>query len=284
MAKRCGCKKLMEVMDEMRMRTLDPDVRMLWFDIARLMERDGMTVLRFGNSVLPLSELSRLVSRAVTETETELETKIGLLCARGLLTRDEDGAIGCPVLEQQRTRSEINRENGRRGGRPRKDGAPPGQSTMLLPINGGGGVKTEKPKPENLNGGDGGGDGPNNNKNPIHISDDQYHALGNEVLEIVGADPARSFLNYGIVKQWLHDGAPPELIKDVLREVMGRQKPNKITNLTYFTVPIAQAIRRMKPVEPEWQRRWTEDYAAWQRGGGVGPAPKFDSYKPRDAA
>ncbi|MDE1907616.1 MAG: hypothetical protein KGH75_14315, partial [Rhodospirillales bacterium] len=191
----------MDVLDEARMRTLPPDTRMLWLDIARMMQRDGIAVLRFGSQPVKPNMLSRLVFRPETETETELETKITELCERGLLAREPDGAISCPMLVQATTRSEINKINGSKGGRPRKDGQPPGQRHLLLPIDGGVAMKTEKTKLETEPRETGSSINNKDNKESFDLM-----KTGGEVLDAAGIDPARWMGNYQPVANWLRLG------------------------------------------------------------------------------
>lgn len=281
MAKRCACQQLLDVMDEARMRTLAPDVRMLWLDIARLMQRDGISVLRFGNAVVETKSLSRLVFRPETETETELESKITELCERGLLAREADGALACPVLAPSLSRSEINRINGSKGGRPRKDGAPTGQRTMLLPINGGAEVKPEKTKHET---------GHSETGDPTTllikktVSEEVFRETGQKVLDAIGVDPARSMMNYGHVRQWLADGAEPKLILEVVTTIMGRPNPPNITSLRYFDDAIKCAIAAVPEKTPDDVKAWKEAVHDWEIMGRFGRQPLLADFRKGCAA
>lgn len=282
MARKSKEKVLLDVLEEARMITLPLGTQMLWLKMARLLLRDGISVFRFGSTVLGLNGLARLLSLPETETETELKTKITELCERGLLALEADGAISCPMLAQAITRSEINRINGSKGGRPRKDGQPPGQRTMLLPINGGAQVETEKTKPETQPGESAAHTTINDKK---VVSDSEYHDVGQAVLDAVGIDPAKSFLHYGPVRGWLADGATKDLILDTVRGIMARpdMTAERVKSLKFFTSAIVEAVAKMPPKKALWEKKWEDDYRIWELTRR-GEAPRAADYRQKYAA
>lgn len=284
MAKRCVCKALMDVLDEARMLTLPPDTQMLWLRIAKMMQRDGISVLRFGNVVLKTKMIARLVSWPETESETELETKIAELCERGLLAREEDGAVSCPMLAQASTRSEINRINGSKGGRPRKN-AVPGQIPLPpMVIKGGADVKTEKTESESKPAET--GSLINNINNNSIIDSALIMETGNKVLEAAGIDPVRWMGSFSEIGNWLRWGAAPELICETVREVMARSKKTSdgIYALSYFSAAIKQAIAQQPAKTPDDEKAYNRAYEDWQLLGSIGPAPRIADFRKGEAA
>ena len=122
----------------------------------------------------------------------------------------------------------------------------------------------------------------NNHKIPIEITDKDYHALGSDVQKLVGCDPVKKWLDYGIIRQWLADGAGPELIRSVVGDIMQRQSPT-ITSLRYFNNAIAQAISSQPKVKPQWEVEWERDNRLYELTGR-GQRPMVDEYKARFAA
>lgn len=279
--------KLLEVLDNPLMATLEPDTRMLWLDIARVLQKAGISVLRFGIEVLKPKSLLRLLNRPETETETDLETKITKLCERGFLRLESDGAISCPLLAAAQTRAEINRANGLRGGRPRKDGQPPGQRTMLLPLQGGVKVETEKTetqtKPAETDAHT--SSKTINNSNDSKVSDAEYHDTGRAVLDAIGIDPARSFLHYGHVMSWLQAGASKELIVEVITRIMARPgaSAERVKSLKFFDAAIRDELTKQPKAKPEWEREWERANRLYELTGR-GERPRVEDYKRRFAA
>jgi hypothetical protein len=285
MARKNSAQMLLDVMDELRMRTLAPDVRMLWLDIARMMQRDRISVLRFGSEIVGAHRLAILVSRPETESETELETKITELCERGLLAREADGAISCPMLAQALTRAEINRENGRKGGRPRKDGAPPGQRSMpFVGVIGGTDMETKKTETE-TQARDNGISSTTTTSISKSVSESEFTEVGEMELDAIGIDRAKSFIHYGQVRQWLKDGATRELILDVVRGVMARpgMTAERIRSLNFFNAAIAEAIAKKPAPKPLWEKKWEDDYRIWELTR-KGECPRSADYRAKYAA
>lgn len=281
MTKRCACKGIYEVFAETRVRTLPLEVQALWLRIVELMQRDGVAVLRFGGVPLGLDDLARLVGFKNTETGNPFENQIEVLCARGLLAREADGAVGCALLQEQRSRAEINRENGRKGGRPPgSKNKVAGQRDMTFPqVVGGTDMapehETGKPSVNSVSS--------NNTNNNKVIDESVFRDTGEKVLALVGIDPAKSRMDYGQVRQWLADGASPELILATVRAVMERTS-NTVYSLKFFNNSIAEAMARQPVARPDWERAYFRAVAVWDGLGRFGEQPRLADFKPREVA
>lgn len=282
MAKRCASAAILDTMREPRVFTMQPGAQLLWLRLVTAMQNQNISVLRFGSDVMKPNEISMFIQLPETEIETHTETLIG----RGLLNRDQDGALICPMLAAAVTRSEINKINGSKGGRPRKDGSPPGQRTMLLPIDGGGEktkltkteteLETEMPETSTYL--------LSKSVKEVEVSsvsDTEYHETGRAALDAAGFDPARSMATYGIVRQWLADGADRDMILDVIARKM---KPG-ITTLNYFTKAIGDAIAAKPSKKPAWEKAYDIALSNWELyERGLKPMPRLADFKERAAA
>lgn len=92
MERKTMAQMLMETLDQPRIRTLEPDVRMLWLDIARMMQRNRIS--RLAGSP---KQLHVRLRRSKSESHGDLETKITKLVEVGVLLR-VGAAIVCPFL------------------------------------------------------------------------------------------------------------------------------------------------------------------------------------------
>jgi len=290
MGKRCDCGWVMEMFErDPRLAALPLAVRALWLVLVRRMQALGGAALVFNGHVPEPREVAMLVPMA----ETDLETQLAPLLARGLLVRREDGALACPMLEAQAAararRAETARINGLKGGRPRKDGQPPAQRTMPLPIPGGragGPAETqEKPtdaamgfpaKPElSL--------AEEKAKPSLAARAEEAHRIGLLAAEAAQVDPVRGGWTTGVVGQWLDAGADEALILGAIREVMARPNPpRELRGLGYFTRCILERVaeRRAAPAEvpaagwAEPAEAYVARFDAWQAAGCIGTPPQ----------
>lgn len=284
MAKKCASAAILETLRDPRVVTMAPAAQLVWIRTVTAMQNSQISVLKFGSDVMNRSGIALFIQVAESEVETHLQTIID----RGLLTRDDDGTIACPMLQQAATRSEINKLNGSKGGRPRKDASRPVQPSLMLPIPGSGGenqiTKTETKMATDAA------------QNPtyllkessnevsvshVSVSNEVFHSAGRAAFEAAGFDPAKSMANYGIVRQWLADGADEALIVDVIN----RKNKAGVTTLAYFTKAIQEAIQARPAVKPEWKKRYDAAMADWELfGRGMTPMPRLADFKERNAA
>jgi hypothetical protein len=284
MAKKCASATILETLRDPRVVTMAPAAQLVWIRVITAMQNSQISVLKFGSDIMNRSGIALFIQVAESEVETHLQTIID----RGLLTRDDDGAISCPMLVQAATRAEINRINGSKGGRPRKDASRPVQPSLMLSIPGGGTeTKITERETEMVTEGA---------QNPtyllkessseskvssVSVSSEAFQKAGRAAFEAAGFDPARSMANWGIVRQWLADGADEALIVDVITR---KRKPG-ITTLAYFTKAIAEAIQTKPPTRPQWKKRYDAAMSDWELfGRGVSPMPRLEDFQERDVA
>ncbi len=277
MARKCASAAILETLRDPRVITMPLAAQAVWMRIITAMQVSQISVLKIGSEIMNPKGIALFVGVSESEIETNLETVLG----RRLLIRDDEGAVTCPMLAASTARSEINRINGLKGGRPKKNHSPPGQGNMMLPIQGGKDeskitkMETENPDPA-----------PNSatyllkevaeSEKVSGVPETEFVRTGEAVLEVMGINRARSFMNYGLVRQWLADGADYDLILDV---VSRRNKPG-ITTLKYFSSAIAEAIAARPAKKPEWQRSYDRAMANWEcYGRGVEPMPDYRKFK-----
>ena len=95
------------------------------------------------------------------------------------------------------------------------------------------------------------------------------------MLEAMRVDPARSYLDCGLVRQWLADGATPEMILDVVTRKTGPH----VKTLKYFNAAIAEAIAAAPVATPQWEKKFNLDLQIWDATGRQGPAPRLADYR-----
>jgi hypothetical protein len=283
MARKCASAAILETLGDPRVVTMPAAAQLVWIRVVTAMQKASIGVLRFGSEIMNHSDIALFIA----VRETELETHLKTIVERGLLTIDGDGAIACPMLIQAISRSEINKINGSKGGRPRKDRSPPGQVNMMLPITGGkqetkitesgtesgteigalGGATTYLPS-ESVK-----------SESVVEVSETEFEETGRAVLAAMGVDEARSFLNYGQVRQWLADGADRELILGVVKLKTGPH----VHSLNYFNAAIKEAIAARPRRKPDWERQYEADLSTWELMGKLEKRPDYNDYRARAA-
>ena len=272
MARKCDCDVLETLLGDPRLRVLPLATRCLWVELVLAMRRLGSVGLRVGSAPMNRAQLALLVA----SSETEVEANIQPLLACGLLVEEADGALASPLLQGAAKRSEINRINGLKGGRPKGSGADRRQGHMMMPVRGGGGVETEKTETQaKLLAGARAAAATASSQASLQQS--EVMRIGDELVEIAGLDPARWAGNYGIVGIWLAAGADGPMILDVAREVAARGV--QVSTLRYFDGAVREAIAR--GAKPAYQPTLAYDRALeeWQYRNYAGPMPKLSDFK-----
>ncbi|WP_372918691.1 hypothetical protein [Sandarakinorhabdus sp.] len=285
MARRCDCSVVLEAFEgDPRLTGLSLAVRALWLVLVRRMQRIGEVALVYGSVVPDAAEVARLVPVSVTELETYLEP----LLARGLLVLRADGALACPLLEARRSRSETARINGLKGGRPRKDGSPPQQRAMMLPIVGGAARKPTEPwvSPAKLSSSFSEEEEAKQAAARAEtqmrvVTPEDVQAVGVEAAELAGLDPARGGWEYQPVRGWLQAGAGRALVCEVIGRAMARPNTPAPRGLGYFTPAILAAVAArpvaaaVVAVDPglEAADAFNARCDAWHAGHRVGEPP-----------
>lgn len=293
MGRRCHCDTLFRRLEEdVRLRTLPMAAQMLWLRLMRLAAGtsgfDG--VLRFG------SEFGFLVavSLAVSCAETDVEPALAALERRGLVERDGADALRLPDAEPAAARSEAARINGLRGGRPRRGETPEAarerrQGSLMLPMAGRAETQETKAEPN--------GESSRVAAKPIAIEAQQaadareetdWLALGPELADIAGLDPARGAWTFKPVKGWLEAGASADLIRDVVRRKVATRTGDAgpIRSLLWFDQAVREAAQRAAPPPPPAPRSTTGYEAAfrqWKESGAHGAPPSLAEWRASQA-
>ena len=216
----------------------------------------------------------------LTQTETYLEN----LIEKGLLARDEAGRLTCPAMAGISARIRTSRENGRKGGRPRKEPPltpqnDPRQSVQKMVIPGGAEKPSETQRWETASAGTTTRLS-TERSSAADISDDApWKSVRREMVQIAGLSTALSGIP---VRQAMAAGMSAEALLDAARRVAARPgySPTQITGLGYF-VRVAESpasggveardaprIVHSEPTEFEMKIR------AWKEGGYQGPPPR----------
>ena len=284
MAKKCDCHGVVEMLErDPRLRALPLAPRMLWFALVRAMQSLSVSVLRFGDAVPDAREIAMMVGIA----ESELEANLQPILARGLLEREADGALASPMLKGMIARSEINRANGLRGGATRRAQAEArrSQRELVLPIAGGqddagqsGESEREANPPVSVPLAKLKLESTGSSSAKLAVSDDEFHRVGREALNAMGIDPAKSMATYGIVKQWLADGATAAVI---LATIQAKARPG-IKHLGYFTEAIRDAMAREVAADAATPSprfvAWEQAVEVWRASGKVASIPLLEEF------
>ena len=170
-----------------------------------------------------------MLGMGVTELETDLETLFG----RALLLQPAGGGIAMPVELALSARAKAARINGLKGGRPRKDGQPPGQRSMLMPIAGGASEKPNVTEPvtqaeTHLAGAttttaDSGSDlTESESSGSSSGAASPWVSLACELAGLAGLKRSVTAFELTLVKGWLEAGASAETLRSAFRVVLGR--------------------------------------------------------------
>jgi hypothetical protein len=280
MGKRCDCGFVMAMFEgDPRLACLPLAVRALWLVLVRKMQQLGQSALVLGSEIPKPSEVAMMVA----VSETELETYLEPLMARGLLVRRADGALECPLLVARQSRSETARINGLKGGRPRKDGSPARQREILLPVAGGLAAETQKPSAGGLGSAAKLSSLPEEKApeaKPCAVTPERVQAVGRAAAEAAGLDPVRGAWTFGPVRQWLEAGADETLILRVVLAVMARPNRPYPKGLGYFSQAVMAELAVAPVAEALPAEAWSESAAdynarcdAWEARGRVGSPP-----------
>jgi hypothetical protein len=265
MARRCACADILSLLDLASVRALPLATRAVLVDVLRQIAASPVPgVLRF------LRPVRESVAAWLSITETEAETELAKLVELSFVVVGEDGkSLTSPRIKAAADRSEINRINGLKGGRPPKARVP-GQREIMLPIEGG---KTEKTETEAAS-----VSPPSSSLKEEALKEEDAHAwvsLGQDLAEVIGLDPAKGFVDCRPVQAWLAMGLEEGQIRAVVAEVAARGK--RITGLAYFTPAMRDLANEVRSSAPKAAPAHVAEFdAAWQRwtdGGRVGPAP-----------
>ena len=303
MTGRRDCPILVVAETDARFRMLPMGCRWLWVALLRLAQANSVSVIRFGSRVPSFEQLAAMIAT----TQADLEAHLPALLEWGLLVREEDGALAAPFLRAAITRSEINRINGMKGGRPRKTPAPPqpAQREMLMPLPApqvivraedgvSPHVETEKPNLVSVSS--------SVSAAKLAIRESTSNSLAavdrDEAKRVGRAAMSEAGLSFdgrhaGIVGKWLAEGATEDLILSTIRAKMDRGA--KPSHLGYFGPAIREALAsevslpasKVSQEGEAWRAEWSRDIGLWQSSGPWGqrgPMPRLEDYRPAHQA
>lgn len=276
---------LLRAASDAAFRVLPPLVRLLYLELlafAAAAPEAGR--IRF------LGSVSASVSRLVSMPETDVETGLQTLIMLGMIEHDaEASALLLPGARAASARAEAARINGLKGGRPRSDGSPARrrnqQTELLLPISGRAAETQEtkaEPKSESSRAPAVVTTTPLKEDSSNSREQIDFVALGQQVFEAAGLDPARCTVDFQRVRMWLAQGATPEAILRGVRTAAGRKtyQANLIRTLKYFDDAVERAKAQRPAAQPAddlLRNIADDDFAQKQMAWAlnpVGPRPR----------
>ncbi len=277
MASRCTCDRIEALLEGLPwFKALPGGARWLCFKLVKLMATSAY------DGAIPYSDAARvsmLVSMEVTETETYLET----LLETGLLTRDAAGRLLCPAMEGVSARARAARENGRKGGRPRKEPAltpqnDPRQVVAKLPISGGLTKPSETQRWETPSA----GVPPRTTTTVSEVRSSssglspEACALGREAMEVAGLVGRR--IDWRPASEWLAKGHTHAHVIAAIRSRVAKPgyEASRVNSLRYFNDVLGEAA---PPPVPRDSTPWLDAFEAWELGGKIGPAPRLEDFR-----
>ncbi|MDB5415089.1 MAG: putative phage protein [Rubritepida sp.] len=267
-------------------KTLEGSARWLCFKLVKLMSTPSYA------GAIPFSD-TRRVSLLVSMDGTEVQTHLETLVETGLLARDDRGYLSCPMLGDVAARTVAARQNGTRGGRPRKGETPEQyaarrrQGEMLLPIGG----MAEKPSETQQWETSSAGAAPRTTSSSSLRSETtqpvahegEWQKLAS--LAIAAAALPGKRIAWTPAQQWEAWGATPELVERVVGDVMrrGTKAPSEISSIQYFSNAIKRAVDEAggtsAPSAASIVRHQLTGLEArmrtWEESGHHGPPPRL---------
>lgn len=248
MGKRCACERLFDrLRSDTRLATLPMAAQMLWLQLMRLASETQDGVLHLGFRLGFLTALSK----AVSQSETEVETALAALEEIGAAVRGEDGrSLIMSEAAAASERVKAARANGLRGGRPRRGETTEAyrerrQGNLMLPVSGGRGETQETETEPNVESSRGAAASIAKRESAAAAGGGEvWVSLGMELADTARLDPHRPWSCHD-VKGWLDVGATPELIRAEVERIANRpgyQPPT--AGLRYFTKPVLAAVER----------------------------------------
>lgn len=293
MARKSASEKLLDLVDtHPRFLLAGPAASMVFIRLVRLMALLGdASVLRLGSVLGSWKE----VAFGLRVSETELETHLETLAQRGIIERDATSLTLPDWLSVRDRRAEAARENGRKGGRPRKNTPDPRQAHMMYPFDGGGaatlGEKTQETEtetqPETLSRG-----------RPLSPEEESFEER-EEVAVLVllrelvdaGALHPREAGNRDAIRRWLQRGATADGLRNAFAAALRRAKPPRLAPVSYFDRLAEDLLAQAQPAaraavvgtpglpdeDPATAALRAESRAMWRRytdiEGCTGPCP-----------
>jgi len=310
-----AARRVLEMMaTDVRLFEIGAEVAAFWVRlVAAIVEFGTGGVLQCGVDGAP--SLQSLARFRFHLSETQLETYLETCAKTRLITYDaETGAVGLAGPLALSRRAAASQENGKKGGRPRKNPSvtpsnDPRQRFAMMPVPGGAAAPSE-----NLTETQQHSSAPklsleHNSKaqaEPCATDIDQaYRVIGPKALDAAGFDPSRSMANYGIVRQWCADALRAGLTAEQTeRLVIGtisrvaerlNARSQSASHLGYFGKAVQTAIAdRDVPAKPEtaeekaagrrFEQAMSEHMERVSRGDRSSVMPKLEDFLPQARA
>lgn len=297
---------------DIRIRTMDIAMRGFFFTLLglfRTLAVDGRIV--FGAGRVPC--LAAVIADSFCGmSETQFITHLKTQCETQLFAWDADSQTLVYEPEKQLSaRAIANRENGKKGGRPRKNAITerndPAQRFITMSIKGGRNVANSQPNRETqhsiakleTN---------NSNLSKAKLREPSkeeidlvFHRIGRVAFEAAGFDPARDRCDWSIARQWASDGLSHGLTADEIERIVvekvtvgaqrARQSGKTIQGLVMFRKSVPEALARgvvppkkQSIAEQNADQAFIEALQAWQRNGAQGPRPDLKDFRAQVAA
>jgi hypothetical protein len=184
--------------------------------IAGACMENRMAVFRMGDEPLTTLQIAALANI----TETDLEAAIPDLLRYGLLGKESDGALCFPPFAAQLRRSEVNKINGSKGGRPPASKATKAKSEIASPAKLLAYTKTNVLVADSWK-----------------LGGSDYERLMDELLAVTGLDRRDSFADRTLQK-WLRNGYAPATIISV---ISSRRRSDNVQRLAWWASAIEEA-------------------------------------------
>lgn len=280
MASRCTCDRIEALLEGLPwFKALPGGARWLCFKLVKLMATPAY------DGAIPYSDSAR-VSLLVSMTEPETKTYLETLLETQLLARDDAGRLTCPAMEGVSARARAARENGRKGGRPRKDAAVTPQNdarqvVAKLPIPGGLSKPTETQAWDTPSA----GVPPRTTTTCSEVKSSsstglspEACALGREAMAIAGIVSRRP--DWSPAERWLAAGHSAEHVLSVIRARAASPSydASRISSLAYFDKAIGTPAPQPQPIQRD-STPWLDAVEAWEEGGRIGPMPELAQFR-----
>ena len=297
MARVSECERMVQLIEtDERFLMFDRGVAMVWLMLMRLIRRHGTDGhLRLGSGMGFSFGSMREIALALRIGETELETHLVEFGNRSLVGRPDAHSLCLAPCLMPTARQIAARENGKKGGRTKKNTVPNGQSElgpMVIP----GGLSEALQKPSEPKGETqmepkqagltrAGGCLADTKKAKLSsYSDTEKNEIGRAAFEAAGFDVARDKPTWGIVHDWVERGADRDLILGVIAEVLARPNQPKPQTLAYFTKAVLDAIAALPPPQVPGFAEWEEANRRFCANGQRGNPPVLADFQRRALA
>jgi hypothetical protein len=249
MGQRCQCEKLLEMLEnDWRLKIVGRETAMVWLELTRFIYRFGEDLvlrvdIRSGSPIGSFAELAF----ALRIDETQLATHLETLFERRLLVKAPCGGVGMPPELGLSARQKSARLNGSKGGRPRKDGPlPSGVSRKPEETQ----TRTERAIATTTTTTDSLDSFESDSVSGSDAAPSAGVSLGNELASLAGHRKSPTARDQALVDGWLDAGATREMLLEVFRAVLAREKCPRLPALSYFDGAVRDVLASTRVARP----------------------------------